>query len=51
MFYFVIFYFVVFYYHPLEDCFLMRDRKGMTLDGRGGVDLGDVEEWETVIMI
>lgn len=37
-------FFILLYYNPLEACFLMRDRKQVDLDGRGGgEDLGVVE--------
>ena len=49
----LIFYFVIFGCYLLEACsFLMRDRKGVDLEGRrGGEDLGRVEGEETIIRI
>lgn len=42
----------LFYYDSLVACSLMRDRKGVDLDGRGGgKELGGVGEEETVIRI
>lgn len=53
LFYPIVFYFVIFYYCLLEaDCFLVRDRKGVDLDGRGyGEELGEAEGGETVIRV
>ena len=47
------FYFFLFGCYLLEACsFLMRDRKGVDLDGRdGGEELGGVEGEETVICV
>lgn len=45
------FYLILFYYYPLEDCFLVRDKKGVDPAMRGGgKELGG-EAGETAISI
>lgn len=47
---FILLYFILFYCYALDVCFLIKDRKGVDMDGRGdGTELGAVEGRDTVI--
>lgn len=46
------FVFILFYYYSLSDCFLIKERKGIGLDGRvGGETLEEAGEGDTVIRL
>jgi hypothetical protein len=49
---FVLSYFILLYYYHLENCFLIRNRKGVDPSGMGGgEELRGVERREAVIKI
>lgn len=53
VFYFIFLYFILFDCHLLESCsFLMKDRKGVYLEGRGGEgNPGELEVGESITRI